>query len=295
MARPVLCAALGALLSMGSATASERVSFDSLDADLTAGKPTRIQAALYMPRGRGPFAAVVLLHGCGGLYRWKGRHVGQMVPRNADWAERLAAQGFVVVLPDSFGPRGVHESCTVKDRPVDSSRERPRDAYGALKWLQQQPDVVGDRVAVMGWSNGGGTVLHTIAVNELPSRVTWPKDGFRAAVAFYPGCSDPQTSATGRRWRASVPLLIMQGEADDWTPAEPCRRLAAAARARGEPVEFESYAGAYHDFDAPDVKVHTRSGLARAPTGTAHVGTDVKARAAALERVPKFLRDKLGR
>jgi len=87
----------------------------------------------------------------------------------------------------------------------------------------------------------------------------------------------------------------MQGEADDWTPAAPCRNLAAAAVTRGEPVEFQSYAGAYHDFDAPDVKIHTRTGLARAPTGAAHVGTDANARAAALQRVPAFLHDELGK
>ena len=154
---------------------------------------------------------------------------------------------------------------------------------------------MGDRVAVMGWSNGGGTVLHTIDANgPVSGGATPPKGGFRAAVAFYPGCSDPLTSAIGRHWKASVPLLIMQGEADDWTPAAPCRNLAAAAIARGEPVELQTYAGAYHDFDAPDVKLHTRSGLARAPTGTAHVGTDAKAREAALKRVPAFLHAKLG-
>ena len=67
MLHRLVCMSLAVLLPVGSALASERVSFDSLDADLTKGKPTRIQADLYKPRGRGPFAAVVLLHGCGGL------------------------------------------------------------------------------------------------------------------------------------------------------------------------------------------------------------------------------------
>jgi dienelactone hydrolase len=283
-----------ALLLAGAASASQTVSFESLDADLTGGKATTIPAALFKPPGGGPFAAVVLLHGCGGLYRWQGRHRGEMTARHAEWAERLAKAGYVVLLPDSFTPRGVHESCTVKDRPVDSSRERPRDAYAALLWLQRQRYVKADRVAVMGWSNGGGTVLHTIAADSPVRPAALPNGDFRAAVAFYPGCSDPQTSASAHRWRTTIPLMILQGEADDWTPAPPCRALVAAAAARGEPIEYHSYPGAYHDFDAPNAKVHTRSGLARAPSGVAHVGTNPAARDDAYRRVPIFLRERLG-
>jgi dienelactone hydrolase len=249
------------LLAVGAASASETVSFESLDADLTGGKATTIHAALFKPPGAGPFGAVVLLHGCGGLYRWEGRHNGEIVQRNVEWAERLSKSGYVVLLPDSFTPRGVHESCTVKDRPVDSSRERPRDAYAALLWLQRQRYVRANSVALMGWSNGGGTVLHTIAADSPGRPKVLPHGDFRAAVAFYPGCSDPQTSSSARRWRTTIPLMIMQGEADDWTPAAPCRELVAAAAARGEPIEYHSYPGAYHDFDDPDSKVRTRSGL----------------------------------
>jgi len=292
-ARLVACAA-SVLLCVGAAGASEVVSFQSLDADLTGGKATTIPAELFKPSGPGPFAAVVLLHGCGGLYRWEGRHKGEMTSRHVEWAEHLARAGYVVLLPDSFTPRGVHESCTVKDRPVDSSRERPRDAYAALLWLQRQRDVKPDRIALMGWSNGGGTVLHTIAADSPVRPAALPNGDFRAAVAFYPGCSDPQTRGKASRWRTAIPLMIMQGEADDWTPAPPCRGLVAAAAARGEPIEYHSYPGAYHDFDAPNTPVHTRSGLARAAGGVAHVGTNPAARDDALKRVPIFLHQQLG-
>jgi len=295
-----LLASIAVATACATAGAVENVTFESLDADLTHGRPTIIPAALYKPRGLGPFPAVVLLHGCGGLYRWKGKHEGEMTSRHIEWAELLAKEGYLVLLPDSFAPRGVHESCTVKDRPVDSTRERPRDAYGALLWLQKRGDVKADRVALMGWSNGGGTVLHTIAVASPVRPSALPHGDFRAAVAFYPGCSSPQnrsktaTSTASTAWRTTIPLMIMQGEADDWTPAAPCRELVAAAAARGEPIEYHSYPGAYHDFDAPDEKVHTRSGLARAATGTAHVGTNPAARDDALKRVPIFLRERMG-
>ncbi len=293
--RAILFAAfLIGFVPLAAARAEERVSFPSLDGDLTGGHPTAIPAVLYRPRGTGPFPAVVAMHGCGGLFRFSGKHKGEVVERNADWAERLASDGFVVLLPDSFGPRGVHESCTVKDRPVDSRRERPRDAYGALVWLQSQPFVKPDRIAILGWSNGGGTVLATVA-SDFPGRpATLAKGDFRAAVAFYPGCSDPKASRSARDWRTRIPLMILNGEADDWTPAAPCQGLVSAAVSRGEPVELHLYPGAYHDFDAPDMRVHERTGLARAPTGRAHVGTNPAARADALKRVPEFLHAKLG-
>ena len=42
-----------------------------------------------------------------------------------------------------------------------------------------------------------------------------------------------------------APLLILIGELDDWTPAEPSRKLAA-----GYPVEIKVYPGAHHSFDS---------------------------------------------
>ena len=73
--------------------------------------------------------------------------------------------------------------------------------------------------------------------------------GFRAAVALYPGC---ETRLRGRTesYRPVAPLLILIGEKDDWTPAEPCQRLAAAAQAAGYPVTIKVYADAHHSFDS---------------------------------------------
>jgi dienelactone hydrolase len=39
------------------------------------------------------------------------------------------------------------------------SVERARDAYAALVYLQSRPEVRPDGLALMGWSNGAGTVL----------------------------------------------------------------------------------------------------------------------------------------
>ena len=38
------------------------------------------------------------------------------------------------------------------------------------------------------------------------------------AVAYYPGCAETMRSARV----VGVPLLMQLGQADDWTPAQPC-------------------------------------------------------------------------
>jgi len=53
-------------------------------------------------------------------------------------------------------------------------------------------------------------------------------------------------------WTTSIPLLVLQGEADNWTPAAPCEAFIAGAKQRGAPVEFKLYPNAHHVFDAPN-------------------------------------------
>ncbi len=292
MLRPLLLVLLAG--SILPAAAQQRVSFPSTDADLAGGKPTTITGWLYRPRGDGPFPAVVGMHGCGGLVLHRGRHRGEPQPTFADWGERLAAAGYIVLLPDSYGPRGIDEICSVKDRGT-LSRARPRDAYGALAWLQAQPFVVPGRVALIGWSHGGGTVMRTADARSEARPASLPHGDFGAAVAFYPGCPDPKKGKSGRNWRSAIPLLVLIGEAEDWVPAAPCRNLGEAAAARGDRnITVHLYPGAYHAFDSATPGVRVRTGLATAPGGQAHLGQNPEARADALVRVPAFLRSRLG-
>src|SRR5215470_5344358 len=86
---------------------AEVVRFASRDDDLTKTAPTTLDALLFRPQGAGPFASVVALHGCAGLFDAP----GQMHARDLDWAQHLVGKGYAVVFPDSFGPRGVREVC----------------------------------------------------------------------------------------------------------------------------------------------------------------------------------------
>ena len=213
----------------------------------------KIPMTLTKPAGDGPFPAVVLLHDCSGLG-----------PRSSAgpwrWATRLMEQGYVTIWPDSFQTRG-HLSgvCTDASPPRISFEQRAKDAYAALAYLRTLPFVDAKRVAVMGGSHGGSSTLAAIVDTAANREHTGP--GFVAAIALYPGCGrtigDWRVERDGRKivgyagvFKPLAPLLILIGERDDWTPAEPCRKLAAAAQRAGYPVEIEVYPGAHHAFDS---------------------------------------------
>jgi dienelactone hydrolase len=277
-----LMVASGASAASAQGTAPERIAIPSLASAREAGAPETLSALLFRPAGAGPFAALVALHGCGGLYTNRTR--GTLDGRFADWGARLSALGYVVLFPDSFGPRGLREICSLRDPPIDPTRGRPEDAEAALAWLAHQPFVHADRVGVIGWSNGAMTALALVD----PARPRPPGVGvdFRTAIAFYPGCRGARASGG---WTTRMPLAILIGDADNWSSPGPCRDLAAAAAARGAPVEFTLYPGANHDFDHPDLPTRVRANVAGTRSGTATLGTDPAARADALTRIPAFL------
>jgi dienelactone hydrolase len=274
--RLALLAAL--LLAAAPAGALERVEFAATNGDRIAGIFAR-------PDGPGPFPAVVLLHGCGGFLRSNGK----LAARDTQWNELLVARGYAVLHVDSFGPRGLRETCTLREPPVRPERERPFDAYGGLAWLQARADILPGRIGLMGWSNGAMATLSTLRT-DAPARKGIAAD-FRVAVAFYPGCR--AVAAVRPEWNTAIPLHILIGEKDDWTNAPPCVALVKAAAGRGAPASIVVYPGAYHDFDAPGVALRVRQNVASTRSNTATVGTDLDARADALVRVPALLDEAL--
>jgi dienelactone hydrolase len=230
-----------------ASTALKEVSFPSLDAP---GGQAVILKAFWAPAPGTPEAAqtspaMVLLHGCGGPYNAR----GELSQRMLDYVALLNAQGVHAVVLDSLTPRGERELCTQKygSRQLTVFHRR-LDALASVAWLAAQPGVDATRIGLMGWSNGGSTVLS--ATNERHAEVAAALVKPSFAVAFYPGCE----AELKRGYRHRARLLMLVGEADDWTPAAPCERLAQLAQHSREiqdpAVEIETYAGAFHGFDS---------------------------------------------
>jgi dienelactone hydrolase len=242
--------------------------------------PERVlHAQLYKPDGSGPFPTVIALHGCGGL----AGHSEPVLPRYRDWAERLVGDGNAVLLPDSYGSRGIGPQCRVKERKVSARRERVGDVLAARQWLLQQPWVARDRISLIGWANGASTLLWAVRP-QLLARGTEPD--FRSAIAFYPDCR----ISAGLGWSARVPTLLLIGAKDDVSSPPACRQMIDGARGRSALTRIVVYPGAYHDFDRANLPLHAASGStdAAAPEH-GHLGGDADARADSQKLVADWL------
>jgi dienelactone hydrolase len=269
-------AGIAVAMAFASAQAEERVSFPSLDGEASA--PV-VLTALWFPAAASPAPAVVLFHGCGGMYDRR----RQLSKRMIDYAALFNGAGYHVLVVDSLTPRYETELCTQRagKRRVTQANRR-LDALGAIAYLAERPDVDAKKIGLVGWSNGGSTVLAATNLRHHDVASASVKAAF--AVAFYPGCE----ADLKRGYEPAAPLMVLIGQADDWTPAAPCRAL---VRAAGDPKpEIEVYAGAYHDFDG-DGAVHVRKDVPNGvnPGQGVHVGGNAAARRASQARLLKFL------
>lgn len=282
-----LLALLTSCTSATGAVAQEKVRFASLDGKDGAA-PTQLDGYLFRTSKPGPSPAVVFLHGCGGLISGISHRI---MSRETDWAAKLNAAGITVLMVDSFASRGSGEMCSRSGFKEWLYLRRPADAHGALAYLQTLPQVMPDRIGMIGWSNGGGAVLFALGKRNSGKPTSFSGPGFRAAIAFYPGsCS---TQRMGADWAPTVPLLILTGQEDVWTPAGPCKELVDRATSRGAPVDFHAYLGAYHDFDWPGLKRRELPAYTTRAGVVPIVAEDPAARADAIERVRKFLAARL--
>jgi dienelactone hydrolase len=202
----------------------------------TTGDRVVISGELGLPSGAGPFPAVVLAHGCGGINR-----------AAVAWASVLREWGYATFVVDSFGGRNLIEVCT-NARTLTGTQRIP-DAYGALRILVTHPKIDPRRVALMGFSHGG---LLTMGASTAWAKETFAPSGqpaFRAFLPFYPYCNPVYPE----RERISAPMRIHIGELDDWTPAGPCVRLVEILRASGQDATITVYPGASHGFDMSEV------------------------------------------
>ncbi|HEV7880785.1 dienelactone hydrolase family protein [Bradyrhizobium sp.] len=241
MCRSAKAAAFGAALLVGTAAACSPAQSQSsasvVEFESPLASPQPLQGYLRQPAGAGPSPAVVLLHGCNG--NW-----GRLDER---WGKPIASWGYVTLTVDSFGPRGIKNTCS-SGAPIDLAL----DAYRALNFLVRQPFVDAARVAALGFSQGGWLALTSIERGAIEQN---SQNKFRAAAAFYPNC-------TGFKGNMTVPTLILIGELDDWTLAQSCRKMVdgrddwgiSRNRGQGVPVRLIVYPEARHGFDVPGLQ-----------------------------------------
>ncbi|MEX2312251.1 MAG: prolyl oligopeptidase family serine peptidase, partial [Rhodospirillales bacterium] len=231
----LILAGLG-LFTLATASAEERLNFKTAEGDT-------IEAIYYPPPTDAPkpSPAIIMLHGCGGLFTKSGK----ISSREKSWIALFQKAGWAVLLPDSFGSRGYGSLCQTRDRPVKPEKQRIYDTLGALELLHRNPDIDAERIALAGWSNGAMAGLHALRDGSPAAPPKGTKD-FRTAVVFYPGCIALKKSHPD--YRPRVPTLIQIGALDDWTLAKPCQALVEDVTRRGDspPMYIDAYPDAYH-------------------------------------------------
>lgn len=213
---------VAAIVGAQIAVAQERVTFESKNLSLPSRPGETISAYLLRPAGDGSFPAAVLLHGCAGINE----------SPELDWARKIADWGYVTLVIDSLGPRGIESACRSATAP------RSQDAWSGVDYLKTLPFVDPERIAFVGWSQGASTALWVAAKAGFPAA---HRDSIKAVIALYPNC---RTTA-----ELLPPVLVLVGDRDDWTGWTPCVDLEATQSRLGHSFELVVYEGATHSFD----------------------------------------------
>ena len=236
-----------------AASLPERVTFASAD-----GRTTLV-GYVFIPEVPHPARtpAVVMMHGRAGAYSSlaKGQYdASTLSKRHQQWGHIWAQQGYLAIMVDGFGPRGYPNGFprfSYDSRPdeLNEVTVRPLDAYGALAYLRTRSDVLADRIALQGWSNGGSATLATMSATAPGITAPTPASGFCAGLAFYPACGLKGQFAAGIKPYA--PVRVFHGSADAEVSPRRCAELIAKSQAGGGDIQFQLYPGATHGFDDP--------------------------------------------
>ena len=184
---------------------------------------TVVECELYLPQGEGPFGCVIALHGSLG---WGAHHNDHV---NA-WLDA----GLAVCKVNSFISRSIES--TVNDQLSVTHAMMLVDAFRTRSALEHDPRI--GKIGIAGWSLGGTVALYS-AWAPLVDLLGSP---FDAHVPFYPAAHlRPEI----QDWSTS-PMLILHGDADDWTPLHFVEGLMPQL----PNAALHAYPGAQHSFDS---------------------------------------------
>ena len=248
------------------------------------GRTVQLAAQLFKPANAGGrVPAVAIFHGCGG----PGQNTARMAGLLASW-------GYAALVVDSFSARGLKDVCGRNWPTQAQAEERAHDIDAALAWLGAQAFADPARLAVMGYSYGGGVALLR-ALSGNPNDTVPP--AARAVVLVYPDCA--LADALGPKLTVRQPTLFAMGALDDWTPVSQCRAVIDRVTRGRDMVETRVYEGAHHSFDALGLPVRDLDGVGNRskPGGCcgAHYGAHEPAWKQFVADVQAFLAKALGR
>jgi carboxymethylenebutenolidase len=215
-------------------------------------------AHVLTPDGDGPWPAVIFYMDALAIR-----------PTLVDMATRLAAAGYVVLLPDlfyRFGPyapldpkvvfAGDFRASIGPMVATTSNGKAAEDTAAFLAYLDTRGDVAGTKIGTVGFCMGGGMAL-TVA-GTYPERVG-------AVASFHGGnlATDDPASPHLLAPKIAAEVYVAGADNDHGYPPEMEVRLDKALTDAGVAHRCEIYAGAAHGWMKPDFTVYDEAAAER--------------------------------
>jgi dipeptidyl aminopeptidase/acylaminoacyl peptidase len=220
--------------------------FDEVD-----GKPRMIPAFIYKPKGKGPHPVVIDIHGGP-----EGQARPSFSPINQYYINEM---GIAVIEPNVRGSTGYGKTYLELDNGYNREHS-VKDIGAMLDWIEKQPDLDAERVAVNGGSYGGYMVLASMF--HYNERIKCGVDivGISNFVTFlnntqdyrrdlrrveYGDERDPEMnkflnsiSPTTNAHKITKPLFVVQGLNDPRVPYTEAEQIVDVVRKNGGEVWY---------------------------------------------------------
>lgn len=161
-------------------------------------------------------------------------------PHIRDLAQKLAAEGFVVAVPDLYEGK-------IATEPNDAQRmsmmirgnvdKAAKKIIGALETLKAMPKVEPKKLGLMGFCIGGFMTL--VVASRYPN--------LGAVVAFYGAGYDPTPEEVAK---INAPVLAIYGSKDQSVPPNQIKKIQQVYQAEGKDLTVKIY-DAGHAFINP--------------------------------------------
>jgi dienelactone hydrolase len=212
---------------------------------ITVDDGIELEAFLHRPLGNGrAFPAVIILHGWGGS------------ARDVNYTARLfTASGFAAL---TVSMRGWGQSDGVDDCGLKQSD----DTVAVLEWLAKYPEIDGEQIGMLGYSQGGQVALLAAAKSDRHRYVvsffapieleSWAAQTTNSGIPEYVRsvCSPDMAarSPIGVASDISASVLLVHGTRDSRVPITQSLQMVDALKAANAPVDIMLVPGQPHLF-----------------------------------------------
>ena len=174
-----------------------------------------------------------LVIGVAGSLGWGSQH--------HEYLKMYRDMGIATFELNSFKSRGVKS--TVGTQTEVTTAMMILDVYRAFEVLAEHPNIDKNKVALTGWSLGGGVTLFS-GWKPLKQAINTELT-FSAQLAFYPPCFIVPITIDFE----NIPTHVLIGELDTWTPAGACLELEDIMKKESYNFNVTVYENSYHSFD----------------------------------------------